>query len=837
MLTQNSRMVPRKKLLGALDALPDERILYVCAPAGYGKTVLARQWLTRGGYKSAIIALDEFDDAPAHFCRRFCHALCECQPHNSALQRAALHPAFDSAPGEFAIRAIAMLSKGAPARLVVDDLHMMENEQTLRLLSSLLRRLPGNFRVMLSSRNALPRSLSDLLLKGEMASVTADQLRFDADEIVSLYEKRGRKLSPQKIDEVRQFTDGWAIGLNALLLSGEEAAGRSLEYLEGFIRENIWRSLDERMCEFMLQTAVVRELTPGLCTAITGEQESGVLLEELSRRSIFISQTEPGVYRFHQLFRDFLRGMMAQRGREYQNNLLNRAGHWYHAHNDFYSAGACFMESENYDGIALCFGNLVVKGREYVPTQTIFPLAREAVVQRTAVKYPSLYAMLAWAAYSDGRPADMADYADRYYAHQDEFVQESFSLAQTIIFLRLVDFRSTISELLETAAEISQLLPGGELEDMRLALGTVNQNMPLLHRGTRDFSQLALGDIFANTAQIMAAFHGLFGDEAPLMEKCILAGLLYERGLLEQAHTYALGACGELKGYFLPESKFYTTLMLVRILDALEQGKQAEQAVEQIGDMIDKEKAYYLSYNWKALKTRRLLRQGDIQAAHGWLAEHRPDLYASLDFYHLYGHFVSGRAFITMGDYDSAIILLKKVLELARAYNRPLDIIEAQVLLSICFWKKKRGFQTQALEYLEQAAMGAHPYGYCQIFANEGAELSGMLHRLHNRVKHQKEADSVPASFVKMLYLKTLEQKCGGLTSGQPPAPVKYTEKQKAVMRLLCEGKSYREISEALGIKIPTLRSHISLIYKKLDVTQATDAVVKIKALGILGDN
>ena len=837
MLTQNSRLVPRKKLLSVLDGLADERIIYMCAPAGYGKTVLARQWLARGGYKSAIIALDEFDDAPTHFCRRFCHALCECQPHNSALQRAATQPAFDSAPGEFASRAIATLSKGAPARLVVDDLHCMENEQTLRLLAGLLRRLPSNFRVMLSSRNELPQCLSDLLLKGEMRSVNADQLRFDADEITALYEKRGRKLSPQKIDEVRQFTDGWAIGLNALLLSGEEATGRSLEYLEGFIRENIWRSLDERMCEFMLQTAVVRELTPSLCTAITGEHDSAALLEELSRRSIFITQMEDGAYRYHQLFRDFLRGMMEQRGLEYRNTLLNRAGQWYHENNDFYSAVACFMESENYDGIALCFGSLVVKGREYVPTQTIFPLAREPVVQRTAEKHSSMYAMLAWAAYSDGRPEDMARYADRYYAHQDEFVQESFSLAQNIIFLRLVDFRNTITDLLETAAEVTRQLPGGQLEDMRLALGTVNQNMPLLHRGTRDFSQLALGDIFQNTAIIMAALQGLFGDEAPMMEKCMLAGLLYERGLLEQAHAHALEACGELKGHFLPESKFYTTLVLVRILDALEQSKQADQAVEQIGDMIDKEKAYYLSYNWKALKTRRRLRQGDIQAAHSWLAEYRPDLYASPDFYHLYGHFVSGRAFIAVGDYDSAIILLKKVLELTKAYNRPLDILEARVLLSICFWKKKRGFQAQALEYLEQAAAEAYPYGYCQIFASEGAELSGMLHRLHNRVKHQKDSAAAPASFIKMLYLKTLGQKSGGLTSGQPPAPAKYTEKQRAVMRLLCEGKSYREISEAMGIKIPTLRSHISLIYKKLDVTQATDAVVKIKAQGILGDN
>jgi len=39
-----------------------------------------------------------------------------------------------------------------------------------------------------------------------------------------------------------------------------------------------------------------------------------------------------------------------------------------------------------------------------------------------------------------------------------------------------------------------------------------------------------------------------------------------------------------------------------------------------------------------------------------------------------------------------------------------------------------------------------------------------------------------------------------------------------------------------MGIKLPTLRSHIALIYKKLDVTSGLDAVKKIQMLGLLED-
>jgi len=189
------------------------------------------------------------------------------------------------------------------------------------------------------------------------------------------------------------------------------------------------------------------------------------------------------------------------------------------------------------------------------------------------------------------------------------------------------------------------------------------------------------------------------------------------------------------------------------------------------------------------------------------------------------------------GDYDSAIILLTKVLGLAETFDRTLDIIEAKILLAIAYWKKKRTFEKEVMKLLESAVSLAYGYGYTQLFVNEGAELSNMLKRLEKRVQQlNKDAQSVPASFVKMLYLKTMEHQSSGLTSGQTEPPVKFTDKQKTVMKLLCEGKSYNEIAEQIGVKRPTLRSHISLIYKKLNVTSGVDAVKKIKSLDLLKD-
>lgn len=43
-----------------------------------------------------------------------------------------------------------------------------------------------------------------------------------------------------------------------------------------------------------------------------------------------------------------------------------------------------------------------------------------------------------------------------------------------------------------------------------------------------------------------------------------------------------------------------------------------------------------------------------------------------------------------------------------------------------------------------------------------------------------------------------------------------------------------REIAEETGLSIPTIKSHTSLAYRKLGVTNAMDAVLKARELGLI---
>ena len=61
--------VPRPRLAERLDEGLGQGLILVCAPAGYGKTVLLADWARPGGHPAAWLSLDAGDNDPARFWR------------------------------------------------------------------------------------------------------------------------------------------------------------------------------------------------------------------------------------------------------------------------------------------------------------------------------------------------------------------------------------------------------------------------------------------------------------------------------------------------------------------------------------------------------------------------------------------------------------------------------------------------------------------------------------------------------------------------------------------------------------------------------------------------
>jgi len=545
------------------------------------------------------------------------------------------------------------------------------------------------------------------------------------------------------------------------------------------------------------------------------------------RENTFLRTVGEDTYKFHDLFRDFLLRQLTERGE--LEGQHNKAGAYFFSQEDYYRSGNHYLKAENDDGVAHSIYHMYNYNSSYasvVDTLTTVSLyLSESVVE----KHPFLLEARAWCAYVEGQSGVMEQLLDKYYKLLPKIILKSPRSAITQMFVRCMDYRINFVGMLKTL----RIMPFKEMA--KTYSPSITQNMPYFHRSGRDFSEIAC-DLDRNLAWLKKGFSAVFGDEMPVIIGCLQAGILFEKGNINEAQNYALSACASIQPNGSAEMKFCAMVIFTSSLFAAGQTASANKMLTDIEDMIKRDNAFYLIPNFRAYQLTLRLSDGDRNAANEWLSYYSESPHGCPAFYKLYRYFTTARAYIVMGENDMAILLLKKLLILAENYKRPLDIIEALILLAIAHQKKGKAGLNTAQDYLEKAAAIAHKYKYTQIFANEGAELTTMLHRFQKRAAQSSYAGDVPSDFVKALYIATVAgaKQFKGLTGGRLSKNLTFTDKQKEVMRLMCAGLSRNEIAEKMGLKPYGVKSHTTLIYNKLNVSNSIEAVLRIRALGLL---
>lgn len=842
--TEPIPVAPRIELMRLFDRLSAKRLIYIHAPAGYGKSFSTRMWLEHSLATSSWVTVTEsVGRKPADFCERFAGALLAFQPNNDSLKEIITHKSFVAAPFEFMSRALKAFysfeqdKNGSGERkyiLVMDDLHLITNHDILKRLPELVNSLTVNVTFFFLSRAEPPDSFSELVVKDALAIVDVGHLKFTESEIRAFFASCGQKLTSQQLQNITAMTDGWAIGLNALLLSGNQQPDRKLlsRYLTTFIREQVWEKWDEQRRNFMLRVSVVDELTADFCNAMTGRTDSADILDALVWENAFMSVDAGNVYRFHHLFQDFLRYMLENDSNQLKKELYKKAGDWFYSRGDYYKAVEYYMKCGNKNGVTKGLKFMYNYNSPYAAIEDTVAIIHLSVNGSIVDEYPFLLEVQAWAAFVEGRGTDMEGYLDRYFKLFPKIVLQNPASAQTALMLRCMDYRNSLIELTKSL----KMLPLKLFAQANTP--SITQNMPLFHRSSRDFTEYTL-DIDKSLPLLRKTIGVLVGEEYDTIEVLIRAGFAYEQGNLNMAHELALSANVKTKDRFAPEIKFCTFMILAAVLDAQGQQRDMQKILDGAAAMIENDKAYYLNANFRAFSCRMRLADGDMEAAQDWLKYYADSPHNNkLSFYKLYQHFTTARAHIVMGDYNMAILFLKKLLPLCEQYRRPLDMIETNILLAIAYWKKGRGLQNEAFEPLERALKVAEEYGFIQIFANEGAELSNMLHKLQKRIAQKDYGGEISSTQVKTLFIMTLARAkfSKGLTGSRTPENLKFTEQQKRVMRYLCDGLTQKGIAEEMGLKPSAIKSHMILIYKKLDVSNSVDAMIKIRELGILDE-
>lgn len=315
-------------LLGQLRATTSTLTL-ITAQAGSGKTTLAA---TLAGdllpATPAWISLDEGDDDLGIVLHLLWMALDPVLPSGCPSLRDLLSaglPAVADARQAVGVLINDLLAADPePVLLVLDDLHVITDPDALTALGYLLDHAPAHLRVLATARTEPRLGIARRRTHGRLTEVGVADLRFDADRATTLLNDRLELgLSPAQVERAVEASGGWVVGVRLLgeaLARGGDGpqvpAGSAALY--DFLADEILSSHPEHVQDFLLDTSVLDDLDGPTCQAVSRRDDASALLETLHRTLSFLvlatgsSPDGDGGYRYHDLFRGFLRRRLEQ---------------------------------------------------------------------------------------------------------------------------------------------------------------------------------------------------------------------------------------------------------------------------------------------------------------------------------------------------------------------------------------------------------------------------------------------------------------------------------------------------------------------------------------------
>src|ERR1700727_2794931 len=246
-------VVLRPGLFGRLGAAG--RVTVVSAPAGSGKTLLLRSWISQAGLadRAAWVPVERGEQDPQRFWLSVLDQLRRTVPGSALVRALTAAPDLDGwAIVERLLTDLADLRQRL--WLVIDDLHEL-GADARRQLELLVLRAPGPLRFVLATRRDVRLGLHRLRLEGELTEIRGDDLRFSLPEARALFQTAGVQLSEAALGLLMDRTEGWVAGLRlaALALAGHsdpeqfavEFSGSERTVSEYLLAEVLDRQTDE----------------------------------------------------------------------------------------------------------------------------------------------------------------------------------------------------------------------------------------------------------------------------------------------------------------------------------------------------------------------------------------------------------------------------------------------------------------------------------------------------------------------------------------------------------------------------------------------------------------
>lgn len=259
------------------------RLRLICAPAGFGKSVLMNECARRVPTDTHIVWLD-LGGRPL-----------TAEALYSKLVRVLNGP---SAPtGDVQHDLVALLNGFLqPLWIMLDDYPREATEQLDACLDLLLEQGPGYVSWWVSSRRQPAWKLPRLLLQGDLFELEAEALALTASELRQILKAHRLELADDTFKQLLAGSEGWLAGVSLLLLNADEQAVRErlvagTPLLRDYVQREVLEGQSEDVRRALFALARMPRFSSQLCEHVL-EGVGSDILDVLKTFQLFIRQID-----------------------------------------------------------------------------------------------------------------------------------------------------------------------------------------------------------------------------------------------------------------------------------------------------------------------------------------------------------------------------------------------------------------------------------------------------------------------------------------------------------------------------------------------------------------
>ncbi len=867
--------VARPRLLHRLRGSGDASLTLVGAPAGFGKTVLMAQWsrrLAEQGEASAWLSLDFQDNDENVF---VAHLEAALRPWLAS--RGVLVETLRSSPILLIDAVVAEICQmtaalAQPLTLFLDDLHLIENPAVIGIVERLV--LDGRMHLVIATRTVPPMSLARLRLSGRLVEIGVEELRFDrGDADLFLTNRLGAGLAPDLLDLMVSKTEGWAAGLQLATL--QLAAGETLAGFSGggrevteFLMQEVFGVLDAGLQDFLMQTSVLERFSAESCVTILRLAEAETMIAAVEARQLFIVRldNEGRWYRYHHLFRDFLRRQFEKRNPAAIAPLHLAAAEWY-LREEVAAEAVCHTLAAGDDRRAAaiverCALPMIADCRFRDIEELLAQLPRRIVNERIRLQFAIIWisvhssqtrratAALARAytlleadpdrAGDSGTlpptsianelavlDAAVASTCERFEEARDKARAALKALPVSAWFLRAVAYNIigcndyALGDMQAARSAVTAALAAHHRSGSILGLVLCNCYLAAIERsaGRPDLARDVLNAAIAAASEQLGP--GSYGEA---LAKTMLMDIAYETGDIAEALRLLEDIRPLIEGAVVILSPIVSVPAYARLLHHHGRGEDALAILADVEATADR---IYLRLAAVILheRVRLLLSAGRIAEARSCIDRFRIERGDAAPAIILeFAVLAEARILLAEKRLAEARVLLERLIPPLRAGERSRRLMVALLLFARCC----TGSESRTA--LAQALRIAWRGRFQRLLLDEGPNLAASLAPALSDLAAE---DPAIAEFARQL-LAALEAEGAGLPATAKGPADSLTPREIEVLTRLCAGASNRNLADDMALSEPTVKWHLKNIFGKLGVSNRVQAVRKAQEVGLV---